>query len=419
MPLKTYLINKTNNRRFRLGGILGLSRLPDKNQLCQRFRQHMVLQANELPPKVDLRSHMTPVEDRSKIGCCTANCLAGAYEYLTKKFNGLTTDVSCLFIYYNARVKGNNSESIEDTGCSMADAIEALEEYGTCLESIWPYDTSLVNTRPNNQAYQQGKNHKIHDALRIDIDLNELKSCLAQGFPLAFGIELFSSFDKATQTGIVPMPNPWDSSRKSHGSHAMLAVGYTDQSKAFIVRNSWGEDWGDKGYCYIPYNYMTNSDFCFDAWTIRTLMNNNFGQEHWFFADDYNYLDGNQNHYLNDTDDDDDDNHIIETLDENDDNNNDACININQDIWCYDNNSRRTSYNNNSRRESYDCLNSYRNVERNCYSINDVNYNDDKNQDNEYSYVNDDFNSIRKYSYTENNQYNNDRNYYGGFLDFD
>ncbi|CAF4950625.1 unnamed protein product, partial [Rotaria sp. Silwood1] len=155
-------------------------------------------------------------------------------------------------------------------------------------------------------------------------------------------------------------------------------------------------------------------------WTLRTLTNNTFGQEHRFFAHYYNYLDGNQNHYLNDTDDDDDDdNHIIETLDENDDNNNDACININQDIWCYDNNSRRTSYNNNSRRESYDCLNSYRNVERNCYSINDVNYNDDKNQDNEYSYVNDDFNSIRKYSYTENNQYNNDRNYYGGFLDFD
>ncbi|CAF2524381.1 unnamed protein product [Rotaria sp. Silwood2] len=433
MPLKTYLINKTNNRRFRLDGLLRSSRLPEKKLLCQKFRQQMVLKANELPPKVDLRSDMTPVEDQSKLGSCAANCLAGAYEYLTKKSNGLSTDVSRLFIYYNARVKGNDSESIEDTGCSMTDAIEALEEFGTCLESIWPYDISHVNTRPNEQAYEQAKTLNINEALRVDIDLNEMKSCLAQGFPFVFGIELFSSFDKATQTGVVPMPNPWNSSQKLHGSHAMLAVGYTDQSEAFIVRNSWGEDWGDQGYCYIPYDYMTNRDFCFDAWTIRKLMNNDFSKEHWFFDDGINYLDSNTNRYFNDIDDDDD--HIIEKLDENNDDNNDTCYNINHDIWCYDNNSRRTSYNNNTRRESYnnnsrresynknprreshDCLDPYRNVERN-YSINDVNYNDEKNQDNENSYIQDDFNSVRKHSNSKTNQYNNEENYYGGFLDF-
>jgi hypothetical protein len=141
----------------------------------------------------------------------------GAYEYLTKKSTGYNTNVSRLFIYYNARVKSNNSELIDDFGCSMTDAIEALEEFGTCLESIWPYDISNVNIRPNDEAYEQAKNHKINKALHLNIDLNEMKSCLAQGFPFAFGLRLYSSFDKALKNGIVPKPSIWEQDGQAYG----------------------------------------------------------------------------------------------------------------------------------------------------------------------------------------------------------
>ena len=143
--------------------------------------------------------------------------VSGAYEYLTKKDNGRNTDVSRLFIYYNARAKASGSSSVSDTGCSMTDTIEALEEFGACLESIWPYDISNVNTRPDDRAYQQAAQHKISEALQVNVDLNEMKSCLAQGFPIAFGLKLFSSFDKAAQTGIVPMPGSRDGGRRSDG----------------------------------------------------------------------------------------------------------------------------------------------------------------------------------------------------------
>ena len=89
-------------------------------------------------------------------------------------------------------------------------------------------------------------------------------------------------------------------------SHALLAVGYSDHSKSFIVRNSWGPNWvrnlpvhwffivlflqGDQGYCYIPYDYMTNPDLCFDAWAVRQLANDSFGKQHWDQADSINYL---------------------------------------------------------------------------------------------------------------------------------
>lgn len=99
----------------------------------------------------------------------------------------------------------------------MTDVIEALEEFGTCLESIWPYDITKVNERPSDDAYAQAKDHKITEAFQVKIDLYEMKSCLAQGFPFAFGLKLFSSFDQATNTGVVPMPSMLERSRQAHG----------------------------------------------------------------------------------------------------------------------------------------------------------------------------------------------------------
>ena len=147
---------------------------------------------------------------------------SGAYEYLTKKHDHANIDVSRLFIYYNARVQQNKSASIADSGASMTDTIEALEEYGACLESIWPYDLAKVNMRPNDEAYQAAKSHRITQALKINIDLHEMKSSIAQGFPFVFGLRLFTSFDKAAKSGVVPMPSTDDRSRQSDGRYARL-----------------------------------------------------------------------------------------------------------------------------------------------------------------------------------------------------
>ncbi|CAF4937264.1 unnamed protein product [Rotaria sp. Silwood1] len=322
MPLKTFLTNKLKSKRFRLNGLVPSSRLPKKRELCQAFCDHILYAADQLPPKVDLRSYMTPVEDQSKTGSCAANCLAGAYEYLTKKANGLDTDVSRLFIYYNARVKDQKTEKVVDTGCTMTSAIEALEEFGTCLESTWPYDLSRVNTRPHEKAYREARNHRITEAFRINVNLYEMKSCLAQGFPFAFGLRLYASFDKAATTGVVPIPKTGENRRKQNASHALLAVGYSDQSKAFIARNSWGENWGDNGYCYIPYQYLTNPSLCFDIWTIRQLATDNFGRENWDTYDMTDYILAGRNREFNDSFDDNDE--IIETFDENNDSDDDG-----------------------------------------------------------------------------------------------
>ncbi|CAF2920681.1 unnamed protein product [Rotaria sp. Silwood2] len=297
MPIRNFLTNRTARRKCRLNGILPSQRMPHKPKLQQQFSDHIRFSNSQLPHKVNLRFQMTSVEDQSSIGSCVANAFAGAYEYLLKKSSGHEIDVSRLFIYYNARVKDEESdENINDSGCSVSSAIEALEESGTCLESVWPYYKKRVNKCPIDEAYEAAANNRITDALQVKINLYEMKSCLAQGYPFVFGLELYNSFDKAAKKGIVPIPKSGETSRESHGSHAMLDVGYSDHSQAFIVRNSWGEESGDGGYCYIPYDYLTNPDFSFDPWTVRKLETDDMGHEHW--DDDDNTRKKRTIHYM-------------------------------------------------------------------------------------------------------------------------
>ncbi|CAF3651412.1 unnamed protein product [Rotaria socialis] len=314
MTMKTYLLNRITGRKFRLNGIRPSTRLPHKQRLRQSFQNFIVYSADQLPPKVDLRSHMLPIEDQSQIGSCAANCLVGVYQYLNKQENEENIAFSPLFLYYNGRAKENPS-GITDSSCTMTNTVEALEESGVCLESIWPYNISQLNTKPSAEIYSDAKGHKIIDALQVDVDLTEMKSCLAQGFPFVFGLKLFPSFDKAGKTGVVSMPNSNDESQPSENNHALLAVGYSDKSQSFIVRNSWGEDWGDKGYCYIPYKYVTNIDYCFDVWTVRQLATDDYGQDHWDNTDSVDY----QQSKNSDDENNKDDNHVIQNIDEDDD----------------------------------------------------------------------------------------------------
>ena len=75
----------------------------------------------------------------------------------------------------------------------------------------------------------------------------------------------------------------------------MLAVGYSDRDQVFIVRNSWGEEWGDRGYCYIPYAYLMNPRFNDgDSWVIRRVEEPELDESTWA-DDDESLIDDVQN----------------------------------------------------------------------------------------------------------------------------
>ncbi|MBW4641264.1 MAG: hypothetical protein KME05_24230 [Gloeocapsa sp. UFS-A4-WI-NPMV-4B04] len=269
------MLSTLQNRKYRIGGYRpGLK--PENTKYHQKAR----FQEEQLPPKVDLRKHMSEVEEQ--VGnSCVANAFVGAYEYLAKRELGESGNVSRLFVYYNARARQGCAD--EDGGAQMYCAIESLIEHGACCEDFWTNDESLVCEQPDENAYEHAANFKIAEAECIETDLDLWRHTLAEGYPIAFALNTFESFDDATSNrGRVPMPKQADNVRQTHGWHAMLCVGYSDKDRMFIVRNSWGVAWGEQGYCYIPYDYVVHLDYNgHDSWIIKAVNDLDFSADGW------------------------------------------------------------------------------------------------------------------------------------------
>jgi C1A family cysteine protease len=219
-----------------------------------------------LPSSVDLRSGCSPIEDQGALGSCTGNALAGAVEFLEKK-DGVARliDASRLFVYYNERAIEHTIG--EDSGAMIRDGIKTLVRQGVCSEVNWPYVISRFRTKPSRACYAEARKHQVTAYARLET-VDEMRACLAEAFPFVFGFSVYESFEsrEVARTGVVPMPR---AKEKLLGGHAVLAVGYDDRKKRFLVRNSWGTGWGMKGYFTMPYAYLSDRNLSDDLWTIR------------------------------------------------------------------------------------------------------------------------------------------------------
>ena len=223
----------------------------------------------DLPSQVDLRDQCPKgVYDQGMLGSCTANAIAAAIEFDLIKQEKEVFTPSRLFVYYNERViEGSVSE---DAGAMIRDGIKSVNEQGAPHETIWPYDIQAFAIRPSDEAYSDALLHQALAYSRVTRSLPQFKTIIASGYPFCFGFAVYSSFEsnEVAETGIVPMPG---SNEKMLGGHAVLAVGYDDYHQSFIVRNSWGVDWGMKGYFMLPYAYLTNENLSDDMWFIRIM----------------------------------------------------------------------------------------------------------------------------------------------------
>ena len=228
--------------------------------------------ANNFPSKVDLRKICPPVFNQGALGSCTANALLAAVECCKKIQGQKTQRLSRLFLYYNERVMMNTV--LSDSGAYLRDGVKSLNKQGVCLEKEWRYSGSTsprakFKKQPPKECYESALDNQILYYERINEKLSDIRTCLADGFPFVFGFSVYSSFmsDEVVQTGIMPMPEKDESML---GGHAVMAAGYDDERSLLLVRNSWGKNWGDKGYFWMPYEYLETKN-CSDFWTIRLV----------------------------------------------------------------------------------------------------------------------------------------------------
>jgi C1A family cysteine protease len=227
---------------------------------------------------VDLRAYCSPVEDQGALGSCTANATAGLVEYFERRARGKYVDASRLFLYKATR---NLLHWTGDTGAYLRSTMGALALFGVPPEEYWPYDIANFDNEPTAFCYAFASDFRAISYYRLDPPgtttaslLARIKSNLGGGLPSVFGFTVYSSVSQAAATGQIPFPAPGES---TVGGHAVLAVGYDDTLRivngpvtttgALLIRNSWGPNWGDHGYGYLPYDYV-NRSLAVDFWSM-------------------------------------------------------------------------------------------------------------------------------------------------------
>ena len=260
---------------------LGFGWMPDLPDNRDHLYAAPLAKLRALPARVNLRRHCPRVYNQGQIGSCTANAIAAAIEFDRKKQKLKDFIASRLFIYYNERSMEHSVPL--DNGAQIRDGIKSVAKQGACPEKEWPYDdtpadptTNLWPTgatprqKPARSCYTDAKKFRTVSYQRVDRTLSQMKGCLADGFPFVFGFTVYDSFESSevANTGVLQMPGPKEG---VVGGHAVLAVGYDDKDDCFIIRNSWGKSWGQRGYFTMPYSYLLSDNLSDDFWTIRLV----------------------------------------------------------------------------------------------------------------------------------------------------
>jgi len=227
--------------------------------------------ANIAKTSKSLASYINQIYDQGNLGSCTANAFCQSHliqqqqKYVIIKFQP-----SRLYLYYHERlIEGNVNY---DAGADVLDGEKFAKNYGICSELLYPYNINKYKTKPSGVAELDASHHKIA-SYRILNNINDIKQSINNNIPVCIAIAVYDSFESniVTNTGVVPLPNTL--TEHLLGGHELCLVGYDDNTQLFLVCNSWGNQWGasiltkkgnQRGFCYIPYAYLTNTNLAFE-----------------------------------------------------------------------------------------------------------------------------------------------------------
>jgi C1A family cysteine protease len=243
---------------------------PDKLDFRDKLFRNYRLSTGSLPTKVDLRETYPQLRDliydQSNLGACTAFGIGSLVEFLQVKDNIQPyEELSKLFLYYEERFLEGTVR--KDNGAMIRSGMKVLNKKGCCNSKLWPYKISRFRIKPPKACYLDAETHQSIEYFRI-LTLTDMLQSLSDGFPFTGGISVFQGFEDAGNDGIIPYPKK---NEKPLGGHCVSFFGYDKEKEPFLGKNSWGKDWGENGWFYIPFKYLTNSKLASDLWTLRKM----------------------------------------------------------------------------------------------------------------------------------------------------
>jgi C1A family cysteine protease len=241
------------------------------------------LLGNVLPGAMSLKKYCLPVRNQEMVGACSAFASTGMVEAILNKENafpgGKISQLSPKFFYYMERVMMERSGDMpqgtakKDTGAYLFTAADTINQIGMIPEQRAPYvgNKEILGYKASEKELALAKSFINKRAVKVT-SLTGMKASIVKGRPFILGFAVYPSFMTSTtaRTGEMMMPV---SGEQPEGGHAVLAVGYDDQKQAFLIRNSWGQNWGQSGYFWMPYKFFTptyNGSFYYgDCWTLE------------------------------------------------------------------------------------------------------------------------------------------------------
>lgn len=241
---------------------------PDLKDMRDRYFAAPPRVLAQLPEKIDMRPQCPPIVDQGNLGSCTANAIGNAHRFEQMRQGSPGNFLpSRLFIYYNERALEGTVGS--DAGASIRDGIKTIVDKGVCPETTWPYLISKFTQKPPTTAYTEAMLHQAVKYQRVTQTIDQIKAALASGHTIVFGFSVYESFEAVwPSTGMMPLPRAGE---QMLGGHATTIVGYDDAMARAIVMNSWGNTWGDRGYFYMPYQFVINPSMCSDFWMLSEV----------------------------------------------------------------------------------------------------------------------------------------------------
>ncbi|HEX5226504.1 MAG TPA: C1 family peptidase [Bryobacteraceae bacterium] len=220
-------------------------------------------------PAVDLRKYSTPIGDQGQTGRCSAFAWTHANEmsrnilypndsprlspnFTMLEFQRMQGDARD---YQYAYSGGDGTVSGPEPG-------ELLVDNGTCRQELWP-DDRAAPLQNEKQLTADAQRYRL-EAIPWPIGIDDVKKVLSAGCPVHVSINTGSAFSDVGRDGRFDAA---EAPSGRHGRHAMLIVGYT--GNFYTIKNSWGTEWGDQGYCYIPKNVLAASDPDFIAVLVK------------------------------------------------------------------------------------------------------------------------------------------------------